>query len=62
MIKKAYNDIGNIKDQVIKIQNTSEEKFFLVAAELHELKEQQRLMKETQDKNMEAIESQFAII
>ena len=62
MIKKAYNDIGNIKDQVIKIQNTSEEKFFLVAAELHELKEQQRLMKETQDKNMEAIENQFAIL
>ena len=43
MIKKAYNDIGNIKDQVIKIQNISEEKLFLVAAELHELKEQKRI-------------------
>ena len=61
-IKKLYKDIGAMKDEVLRVQNVSNEKFFLVAAELKELRKHQDSMTRTQKENMHEIERQFEIL
>ena len=51
-----------MKDEVIRVQNVSNEKVFLVAAELKELRTQQDSMQKTQKDNMYEIQRQFAIL